>query len=52
MHGPWSPELSITMITSVGVPVEEALENNRMNATKVVVHMVCDYKAFWIRYPG
>ena len=40
------------MITTVGVTVEEALDDIVMNPRKVVIHMECDGKAYWVRSLG
>ena len=36
------PEITKAVITTVGVPVEEALSDIGMNYRKVVIHMECD----------
>ena len=36
------PERTKAVITTVGVPVEEALSDIGMNYRKVVIHMECD----------
>ena len=38
----WDSEISVAMITMVGLPVEEALADIGMKAINVVIHMKCD----------
>ena len=36
------------VIATVGVKTEEALSDIVMNTRKVVIHMECDGKAYWV----
>ena len=40
------------MITTVGVKVEVALDDIRMKARKVVIHIECDSEAYLINFLG
>ena len=46
------PEISVAVITTVGVPVKEALEDIFMNSIKVVFHMECFCEESWVNSPG
>ena len=39
IQGSWYPEISVAVITTVGVPVEEALADIVMNSINVVIHL-------------
>ena len=43
----WDPEISVYMITTVGIPLEEALVDIGMKSRYVVIHMECDGEAYW-----
>ena len=45
IRGAWDPEILVAVITTVGVPVEEALADIVMKAKKLVIHMECDVEA-------
>ena len=45
IQGAWYPEKSVSVITTVGVPVKEALDDIGMRYRNVVIHMDCDGKA-------
>ena len=49
IQGTWDPDILVTVITMVDVPVEEALDDILMNSIKVVIHLECDEKSFWMR---
>ena len=49
IQGTWDPDILLTVITMVDVPVEEALDDILMNSIKVVIHLECDEKSFWMR---
>ena len=48
----WDPEISVAVITTVGVPVEEAFSGIGMNSRKVVFRMECNVKSSWLRSIG
>ena len=48
----WDPEISVSVITTVGVPVEEDLADIGMKSRNVVIHMVCDGEESWIKTIG
>ena len=52
IHGSWEPEISVAVITTVGVPVEEALDDIGMKAINVVINMECDGEAYWVKSLG
>ena len=37
----WDPDISVAVITSVGVPVEEALSEIGINARRSVINLEC-----------
>ena len=39
MKGSWDPDRSVVVLTPVGVPVEEALSDIRMNARIEVINL-------------
>ena len=41
----WDPEMSVSMITMVGVTAEEALNDIGTNSRNVVINMECDGEA-------
>ena len=45
-------EILVAVITTVGVPVEEALNDIGMKANKVVINIKYDDKAPWVRSIG
>ena len=49
-QGAWDPEILVAVITTVGVPVEEDLDDIGMKATHVVIHMDCDGEASWVKF--
>ena len=52
IQGAWHPEISVSVITTVGVPVEEALNDIGMKARNVVIHMECDGEELWVKLLG
>ena len=44
----WDPERSVAVITTVGIPVEEDLDDIGMKTINMVVHMECDGEAYWV----
>ena len=42
----------LAVITMVSVPVDEALDNIVMKSRKVLIHMECGGKAYWVRLLG
>ena len=46
IQGYWDPEISVAIITTVGIPVKEALADIVMKTRNVVIHMKYDSKAF------
>ena len=43
-----NPERSVAVITTLGVPVEEALDDIVTNSRNVVIHMECDGEVSWV----
>ena len=43
------PEISVAVIITVGVPVEEYLADIGINFRKVVIIMEYDVKTYWVR---
>ena len=39
IQGSWCPEILVAVITTVGVPVEEALDDIGRNSINVVIHL-------------
>ena len=52
IHGAWDPEISVAVITTVGVPVEENLADIGMKARNVVICMECDGEESWVKSLG
>ena len=48
----WDPEISVDVITRVGIPVEEALDDIVIKTRNVVIHMECDGEAYWAKSLG
>ena len=48
----WDPEISVYVVTMVGVPVEEALAYIGMKDINVVIHMDCGGEEYWIKLLG
>ena len=46
------PEISVAVITTVGLPVEEYLADIGMKTRNVVIHMECDGEASWVKSIG
>ena len=42
----------VAVITMVGVPVEESLEDIEINSIKVVIYLECYVKTSWVRLIG
>ena len=38
----WYQQISVAVITTVGVPVDENFSGNLMKSRKLVIHMECD----------
>ena len=43
------PDISVTVVTAIGVPVEEALSDIGMNYRRSVIHLYCDCVEDWLR---
>ena len=52
IKGAWDPDILLDMITNVGVPAEEDLFDIVMRSRKMVIHMECYVKAYWVMYIG
>ena len=52
IHVSSDPEISVAVITTVGIPVEEALADIGMKTRNVVIHMECDVEASWVKLLG
>ena len=48
----WDPERSVAVITTVGIPVEEAFPDIGIKNRNVVIHMECDGEASWVKLLG
>ena len=48
----WEPEISVDVVTLVGVPVEETLVDIGMNTRNVVIHLEYYCDTAWISYLG
>ena len=48
IQGSWDPERSIYVITTVWIPVEEALDDIGMKTRNVVMYMEYYGEAFWV----
>ena len=42
IQGAWDPDRSVSAITAIGVPVEEALPYIEINVSRAVIHLECD----------
>ena len=49
IQGYWYPEISVAVITTVGITVEEALADIGMKTRNLVIHMECDGEASWVK---
>ena len=45
----WDPEISVAVITTVGIPVGEDLADIGMKTRNVVINMECDVEASWVK---
>ena len=48
MDNAWDLDRSVAVVTAVGVPVDEALEDIGRNARREVIHLKCDYEEDWL----
>ena len=48
----WDAEISVAVITTVGIIAEEALADIGMKTRNVVIHMECDGEASWLKPLG
>ena len=49
IQGAWYTKILVSVTTTVGAPVEEALADIGMKSQKVVIHMECYGEASWVR---
>ena len=47
--GTTNKEILVAVINTVGLPVEEALDDIGMKSKKVGIHTECDIEASWVR---
>ena len=52
VQGSWDPERSASIISTVGIPVEEALADIGIKIINVVIHMECDGESSWVKSLG
>ena len=52
IQGSGEPEISVSVIATVGIPVEEALADTGTETRNVVIHMECDGEASWVKSLG
>ena len=52
IQGGWEPEISVAMINTVGVPVEEVLADIGTKSRKLVVFLECDGNTYWLSSLG
>ena len=52
IQGSYDPERPVAVITTVGVPVEEDLDDIGMKTRNVVIHMDCDGEKSWVKSLG
>ena len=43
------PEISVAVITTVWIPVEEALADIEIKTINVVINMECDGESSWVK---
>ena len=48
IQGEWNQDRLVSVVTAVGVPVEEALSDIVMNARREVTHLECDFEEDWL----
>ena len=48
----WDPEISKSVITTIGIPVEEALTCIGMKTRNAVIHMESDGESSWVNSLG
>ena len=48
IQGDWDPEILVYVITTEGVPVEEALADIGMNSIVVMIRLDCNEKSYWV----
>ena len=49
IQGAWDLERLVAVLTTVSVPVEEALSGIDMNARRVLIHLECNSEEGWIK---
>ena len=49
VQGAWYPEILVAVINSVGVPVEDYLDDIGIYSRKLVIRMDCDGESNWVR---
>ena len=48
----WDPEILVSVITMVGIPVEEDLADIVIKTRNMVIHMECDGDLSWVNFLG
>ena len=49
-QGAWDPEISVSVINAVRVPVDEGLDDIGIKTINVVIHMECDGDSSWLKF--
>ena len=51
-QGAWDPEISVSVITMLGVPAKKDLSDIGMKSRNVVIHMEWDVEETWVKLLG
>ena len=49
MQGVWDPDISVAVVTAVGVSAEEALFYIGMNTRSMLIRLECDCGEYWLK---
>ena len=49
IQGEWDPYISVSVVTSMSVPVEEALSYIGMISKRSVINLECDFEEDWLK---
>ena len=52
IQGLWDPEISVAVITTAGIPLEDSLAGIGMKTRNLVIHMEFDGEAYWVKSLG
>ena len=49
IYGAWDLDISVAVVTTLGVPVGEALSDIIINFKRAVIHLECDCEKDWLK---